>query len=136
MGRTEAPERRSAPDRDGWLAVTRAEARTAADTANHLNGASPGGKGDGDRIGRIMAEIVDTEQQISAAKEEAERIRLEVRETVTQIDNPVSQKVIMMYYLEHRILHEIAQEICYSQTQAFRVLETGLAEIERILPDE
>ena len=108
----------------------------ATDTANHLNGASPGGKGDGDRIGRIMAEIVDTEQQISAAKEEAERIRLEVRETVTQIDNPVSQKVIMMYYLEHRILHEIAQEICYSQTQAFRVLETGLAEIERILPDE
>ena len=31
----------------------------ATDTANHLNGVTPGGKADGDRIGRITAEIAD-----------------------------------------------------------------------------
>ena len=136
MGRTEAPERRSAPDRDGWLAVTRAEARTAADTANHLNGGTTGGKADGDRIGSITAEITDTERQITAAKEEAERIRHEVRETVSQIREPMCQKVIMMHYLEYRTLQEIAEEICYSRTQTFRLLETGREEIERMLTNE
>jgi len=94
------------------------------------------GKADGDRIGRITAEIADTERQITAAKEEAERIRLEVRETVSQIREPMCQKVIMMHYLEYRTLQEIAEEICYSRTQTFRLLETGREEIERMLANE
>ena len=108
----------------------------ATDTANHLNGGTAGGKADGDRIGRITAEIADTERQITAAKEEAERIRLEVRETVSQIREPMCQKVIMMHYLEYRTLQEIAEEICYSRTQTFRLLETGREEIERMLANE
>ena len=105
----------------------------ATDTANHLNGGTPGGKGDGDRIGRIMTEAADTEQQIAAAKEEAERIRLEVRETISKIREPMCQRTIMLHYLEYRTLQEIAKEICYSRTQTFRFLETGLEEIERVL---
>ena len=93
-------------------------------------------KADGDRIGRITAEIADTERQITAAKEEAERIRLEVRETVSKIEDPVCQKVLMMHYLEYRTLQEIAEEICYSRTQTFRLLETGREEIERMLANE
>ena len=108
----------------------------ATDTANHLNGVTPGGKADGDRIGRITAEIADTERQIAAAKEEAERIRLEVRETIPKIEDPVCQKVIMMHYLEYRTLQEIAEEICYSLPHAYRIQENGYAEIERILPEE
>ena len=108
----------------------------ATDTAKHLKEASPGRNGNEDRIGRIMAVIVDTERQIAAAKEEAEQIRLEVRETVAQIKDPMSQKTILLYYLENRTMREIAEEICYSRTQTFRILETGLAEIERNLPDE
>ena len=108
----------------------------ATDTANHLNGGTPGGKADGDRIGSITAEITDTERQITAAKEEAERIRHEVRETVSQIREPMCQKVIMMHYLEYRTLPEIAEEICYSRTQTFRLLETGREEIERMLTNE
>ena len=108
----------------------------ATDTANHLNGGAPGGKADGDRIGRITAEIADTEGQITAAKEETERIRLEVRAMISQIKDPMSQKTIMLYYLENQTLQEISKEICYSRTQTFRLLETGLAEIERMLPYE
>ena len=65
-------------------------------------------KADGDRIGRITAEIADTERQITAAKEEAERIRLEVRETVSQIREPMCQRTIMLHYLECQTLQEIA----------------------------
>ena len=108
----------------------------ATDTANHLKGVPTGGYGDGDRTGRIMAEIVDTEQQLAEAKEEAERIRLEVRETVAQMDDPVSQKTILLYYLENQTMQEIAEEICYRHTYAYRYLEMGLAEIERILTNE
>ena len=81
----------------------------ATDTANHLNGGTAGGKADGDRIGRITAEIADTERQITAAKEEAERIRLEVRETVSQIREPMCQRTIMLHYLECQTLQEIAR---------------------------
>ena len=81
----------------------------ATDTANHLNGGTPGGKADGDRIGSITAEIADTERQITAAKEEAERIRLEVRETVSQIREPMCQRTIMLHYLECQTLQEIAR---------------------------
>ena len=66
-------------------------------------------KADGDRIGRITAEIADTERQITAAKEEAERIRLEVRETVSQISEPMCQRTIMLHYLECQTLQEIAR---------------------------
>ena len=93
-------------------------------------------KADGDRIGRITAEIADTERQITAAKEETERIRLEVRAMISQIKDPMGQKTIMLYYLENQTLQEISKEICYSRTQTFRLLETGLAEIERMLPYE
>ena len=81
----------------------------ATDTANHLNGGTTGGKAGGDRIGRITAEIADTERQITAAKEEAERIRHEVRETVSQIREPMCQRTIMLHYLECQTLQEIAR---------------------------
>ena len=108
----------------------------AMDTANHLNVASTGGKSDADKIGRIMAEAADTEQQIAEAKEEAQRIRLEVRETVTQIDNPVSQKVIMKHYLDNRTVPETAKELGFCLTHTYRYQDAGYAEIERILAEE
>ena len=107
----------------------------ATDTANHLNARTTAGKADEDRIGRILAEVADTEQQIAAAKEEAEKIRLEVREIVTQIKEPVRQKTIIRHYLENRTLQEIADEICYSLSHTYRVQEMGFAEIETILPE-
>ena len=107
----------------------------ATDTANHMTGAVPGGKGDGDKIGRIMAEAADTEQQIAAAREDAERIRLEIRTTVSRIQDPVSQKTIMMRYLENRSLPETAKELGYCRAHTYRYQDMGYAEIEKILED-
>ena len=99
----------------------------ATDTANHLNGGLRAGKrtGTGSEASRRRSRIRSGRSR-----------RHEVRETVSQIREPMCQKVIMMHYLEYRTLQEIAEEICYSRTQTFRLLETGREEIERMLANE
>ena len=81
----------------------------------------------------LAAEIDELEREAAEARQKADSIRIEIGETICKIEDPIVQKVLMLHYLESMSLSKTARKINYGKTHTFRLNETGLSELERLL---
>ena len=84
-------------------------------------------------MGRIMAEIDEIEERITAAKEEAEQKRERIGAAIRLISDLVSQRCLILHYLENRKWKEVATIIRYSPIQTYRYRISGYTELENFL---
>ena len=106
------------------------------DTANHLR-ETPGNHGaDLQKNERLIAEIDSVERELEEARREAENIRNEIGIMICRISNPLTQKILMLYYLENKTWNDVAGLIKYGVAQMHRYRESGYVEIEKMLEDQ
>ena len=105
------------------------------DRSVHLSNKPRGSSPDQQRMQTVFAEIDALEREKAQAEAEAEALRIEVGRMICQVSDPHSQKVLMMYYLDHLTWNEISDKVKYSRTQMHRFTEKGYTELENILKD-
>ncbi len=88
---------------------------------------------EGDRIGKIIASIVDKEKELDAIvddyiDEKEKRIRL-----IEQLDDSLQYKVLHKRYVELKSLSEIASEECYTYDWIGKKHSQGLKKVQEML---
>ena len=89
--------------------------------------------GESDRIGRIVADIVDKENELDAMvddyiDEKGKRIKL-----IEQLDDRLQYKVLHKRYVELKSLTEIADEENYSYVWISKVYAQAIKKVQSIL---
>ncbi len=103
------------------------------DTAVHISDMPHGESPDRQKDQTIQAEIDEIERRIAELKTETEALRQEIGMTICRIPDPVSQKVLMLFYLENKNWREIAEEIRYSETKIYRLRDLGYEKLGQFI---
>ena len=103
------------------------------DTSSHTTRERTGHDSDQQKMVTLLAEIDCTERDLEEAKKKAEEIRLEVGMMICKLSDPITQKIMILHYLEDKNWNETAYQIHYSKRQVFRFRKTGYEEIQKML---
>ncbi len=103
------------------------------DTAAHLKETRNNDSPDPQRNETVHAEIDEAEREIQEAEEARDRIREETGRMICQLSDPVSQKILILYYLKNMSWGEVSRKIGYSRSHTFRYRDAGYAELEELI---
>ena len=101
------------------------------DTAVHISENPHAESTDKQRDQAIHAEIDMIERKIKEIKEEIETLKKEIGMTICRISDPISQTILIKYYLEYKSWQEIAEALNYSRSQIYRYRDAGYEELKR-----
>ena len=103
------------------------------DTANHLTATPVGPNPEKDKMGRIMAEVDEIEKRIEAAKEVLQQKREKVSTLISMITDPVSQRCMILHYLENEKWIDVAAILGCSRAHEYRCRMVGYEQLEKLL---
>jgi len=103
------------------------------DTSVHLTDMPHSDSPDLQKHESLHAEIDEMEREIAVAEKAAQEIRTEIGLAICKISDPLSQRVMILHYLQNMSWRETASEMKFSQTQIYRFRDAGYEELERIL---
>ena len=103
------------------------------DTSVHLTDMPHSDSPDLQKHETLHAEIDALERDIAAAEKATQEVRAEIGITISRMTDPISQRIMILYYLQNMSWQEAAQEIRYSKAQTFRYRDEGYAELEEML---
>ena len=86
-----------------------------------------------DKVGNIVAKIIDLENEIDSMIDEYIDIRQNCIEVIESISDPLRYTVIHKHYVQYKSFVEIAEEENYTYQWVLRVHNKALGEIEEIL---
>ena len=125
---------RQADRRVEWLRERAANMRMLlTDTSVHLTDMPHSDSPDLQKHETLHAEIDELEREIAAAEKATQEVRVEIGITISRMTDPISQRIMILYYLQNKSWQEAAQEIRYSKAQTFRYRDEGYAELEEML---
>lgn len=96
-------------------------------------GQAPGGRGDADRIGSIVARIDVLEGKIDDAVDELTRQKDEIFDMIRRLEDPEEQAVLVARYLQLRSWRRIAAEMYMDERTVYRLHGRALISIAAIL---
>ena len=103
------------------------------DTSVHLTDMPHSDSPDLQKHETLHAEIDALEREIAAAEKTVVAVRTDIGITISRMSDPISQRIMILYYLQNMSWQEAAQEIRYSKAQTFRYRDEGYAELEKML---
>ncbi len=103
------------------------------DTAVHWSDTPRSSSPDMQRKQTIQAEIDAVEQEIVEARQETEKIREEIGMTICRLSNPLSQRVLILHYLQHMSWRQAAREMQICKATVYRLRDAGYKELEELL---
>ena len=74
-----------------------------------------------DKIGGIVAKIVDLENEINAEIDQFVDLKKEIRDAVNTLSNRNEQLVLRLRYIEFLTWEQVAERMTYSLKQVFRI---------------
>jgi DNA-directed RNA polymerase specialized sigma subunit len=89
--------------------------------------------GASDKIGNIVAKIVDLENEINELIDKYIDDRQERIEVIEQIDDPLQYNILHKYYVQGTRFKEIAEEEHYSEVHINKQHQKALAKVQKIL---
>jgi len=103
------------------------------DTSVHLSDIPHSPSPDQQKLLTLLANIDELERELKQAKQEALERRLLVGNIICQISDPISQKILILHYLNHRSYSAISKTIGCGLTYIYRLRDVGYAELEELL---
>ena len=103
------------------------------DNAYHMNGPIGHGQVDQDKTGTLIAAKCDAEHELAEAEKAAAEVLDEVGTVISRIENPDTQDVIKMRYVDGMKYDEIATGKKFSIQRVFQLRRIGIEEVERII---
>ena len=117
-----------------WLLERVANMRMLlTDTSVHLTDMPHSDSPDPQKHEAIYAAIDALEREITAAEAAAKAARLDVGMTVCRLSDPMSQRVLLLHYLEGMKWKDIADEIRYSIPRVYQLRDEGMQELDQLL---
>lgn len=89
--------------------------------------------GSGDKVGHIVAKIIDTENEINRMIDEYLDMKNACIRTIEKLTNPLQYIVIHKHYVEGKTLYQISDEEGYSYQYIIEIHNSALNEIEKYL---
>lgn len=89
--------------------------------------------GNSDKVGHIVAKIIDTENEINRMIDEYIDLRNDCIRTIEKLRNPLQYSVIHKHYVEYKTLNQISEEDGYSYQYIIEIHNSALNEIEKYL---
>ena len=90
---------------------------------------------DQEKMATLYAEIDELEREKAQAEAEAESIRIEVGRMICRLSDPLAQKVLMLYYLEHLNWRAVTENAHLCISQVYQHRDQGYAELEKSLTE-
>ena len=103
------------------------------DTSVHLTDMPHSDSPDLQKHETLHAEIDALEREIENAEATAVDIRLDVGRTVCRLSDPMSQRVLLLHYLEGMKWKEVAEKIRYSVPRVYQLRDAGIQELDQML---
>ena len=91
-----------------------------------------GGNNTKSHMENTVAKIVDLEKEIDGDIDRLVGLKAEIMETINRVDDPISQIILELRYVNGKGWDEIARDIRFDIRTAFRVHGKALKEIEEI----
>lgn len=88
------------------------ERLSRSDYAGPAMSNTKGGSGNGTE--RKFLSLAEAERELISVQNELDRVEMEIREAVGQVENPLYQTYLRMRFLSYRTNEQIAKEINYS----------------------
>lgn len=89
-----------------------------------------------DKVGNIVAKIVDLENEIDGMIDGYIDTRNKCISVIEMLTNSLQYKIIHMHYVQYKKYSEIEEELNYSHTWVMEVRKEALKEIERIINEK
>lgn len=87
----------------------------------------------GDKLGDILGEVEEIEQNIDALlREKAEAVR-DTAETIDKLESEEERAVLIGFFLARKSMMEIAEEIHYSRRSIFRLKHRALEHLMELI---
>ena len=86
-----------------------------------------------DKIGEVVAKMVDLEEELELQRVLAENIKQEVIRTLIQLEDPDYQKVLRLRYIDCLGWGRVIEEMSYSDRAVYYIHGRALAEVEKII---
>ncbi len=78
-------------------------------------------------------EIDELKERIDEAREWIEIWKSEIGEIISTIDDPISQRVLILHFVQNKTWLDTASEVGYSPKSMRRFRDAGLAQLEEML---
>lgn len=82
-----------------------------------------------DRIGRVVAKILDTENEICGMIERLLELKREIEGVIGRVENPLYRQVLVLRYIEGETFEEISDKLHFCDRQIYRIHRKALAKI-------
>lgn len=89
--------------------------------------------GASDKVGNLVAKIVDLEKQTNAAIDDFVELRAKCIKVIEQIENSLEYTVLHQHYVQYKTLAQIAIDKGYSHQYIIEVHKKALINIQNIL---
>ncbi len=106
------------------------------DLAAHLSGMPRSDSPDLQREQTRVVELDVLEGEIQEARKNMKALKKEIGARIMLVSDPLSQRALILRYVQCQAYRELGITMAYSPAQARRYLKKGLAEIEAMLSAE
>ncbi len=89
-----------------------------------------GGNNEKSHLENTVAKIVDLEKEINGDIDRLVGIKVEIMETISQVDDPISQMIMEMRYANGKTWESVARELSFDRSWISRLHGNALKEIE------
>ncbi len=86
-----------------------------------------------DTVPRIVAKLLQMDEKISRNIEELIEIEKEIEGKISEIPDATQREVLQLRHLSCMSWDKIAEKICYSRRQTFRIYSGALAAMDKLL---
>lgn len=84
-----------------------------------------------DRVGRIVAKVVDIEEQVKRLQEEKALLILELGDAVEKLPNEKEGDVLTAYYIQGLTMEQVAAKVGYSVQHTYRLRKRGVQHLSK-----
>ncbi len=103
-----------------------------SDKALHLTGLPRSDSPDLQREQTRSVEIDELEEKKREAEKELKALQEEVGDTIMEIADPISQKILILHYIQGNSWKKVASEVGYSTVHMRRYRDEGMDELEEL----
>lgn len=95
--------------------------RERATSVAHMSGNGSSGSSYSDSLGRTVAKLVDTENELRAMIDRLIALKSEIEKTIEAVEDFKLRQILTLRYINGHTFEKIAEEMDYSCMQIFRL---------------
>lgn len=107
--------------------------RELAESVSHFSNAGGHNGGNGDRVGRYVAKLVDLENEIIVQTDRLVELKREIEDFIAAVDNPTLRQLLTLKYINDLTWEQVAERLNKSWRHTMRLHKIALKNFENVM---